>query len=84
MGLVGLLPTLGYPCHSHARRCGSHIHRGYGPTEGRKRRQVMEPDARLDIGGQYVGGGGGSVARPCGARRAGSPWCSRRWVFRAG
>ena len=43
VGPVGLLPTLGDPCHSHARRRGPCIHRGYGSAEGCQRRQVMEP-----------------------------------------
>ena len=34
MGLVGLEPVLGDPCHRHAGRRGPCIHRGYGGSEG--------------------------------------------------
>ena len=51
VGLVGLGPALGDPCHSHACLRGPGIHCGHGAAESRERRQVMEPNARLDLGG---------------------------------
>ena len=83
MGLLGPMPTLGDPCHSHARRRRLSIHCGYSFAEGWQCRQVMEPDPRRSVRGQDLGWRG-SVAMLCGARRVRSPWCSRRWVFKAG
>ena len=51
MGWVGLRPALGDPSHRHACLRGPRIHRGHGSAESGQRRQVMEPNARLDLGG---------------------------------
>ena len=68
MGLLGPMPILGDPCHSHAYRRCPNIHRGYSSVEVCQCRHVMEPDPW----GQDLGGGA-LVARPCGARWARSP-----------
>ena len=51
VGPVGLGPSLGDSCHSHACLRGPGIHCGYGAAESGPRRQVMEPNAWLDLGG---------------------------------
>ena len=51
VGPVGLGPALGDFCHCHACLRGSGIHCGHGAAESRQRRQVMEPNASLDLGG---------------------------------
>ena len=61
MGLVRSRPTLGDPCHSHARRRHRRIHCDNGATEGCQHLQVMEPDPRLGFRGQALGGGGQDV-----------------------
>ena len=63
MGLVGLVSVLGDPRHCHSGWRGPRIHRGYGSAEGCQRRQVMEPNARLDVGGQHLRGFGGQAVR---------------------
>ena len=65
MGPVGLMRTLGDPCHSHARRRCPNIHCGYCPAEGRHRRELMEPYAWLGGRGQYRRGGVGGQAVRC-------------------
>ena len=57
------MPTLGDPRHSHARRGRSSIHHGDSSAEGRQRRQVMEPDVWLSVGGQHLWGFGGQAVR---------------------
>ena len=56
LGLVCLGPALGDPGHGHARPRGPRIHRHDITAEGGQRRQVMEPDARASLGGQYLWG----------------------------
>ena len=54
VGSVGRGPALGDSGHCHACPRGSSIHRGDGTTESGQRRQLMEPYARPDLGGQHV------------------------------
>ena len=58
MGSVRRGPALGDSGHCHACPRGSSIHRGDGTAESGQHRQVMEPYARLDLGGQHVRGVG--------------------------
>ena len=58
MGSVGRGSALGDPYHCHACLRGSGIHCGDGAAESGQRRQVMEPNARLDLGGQRLRGVG--------------------------
>ena len=58
VGPGGLWPALGGPCHSHACLRGSGIYGNHGAAESHQRRQVMEPQARLDFGGQHLRGVG--------------------------
>ena len=53
---VPIPEALGDPCHGHACLRGSGIHCGHGTAESRQRRQVMEPNAWLDLGGQHLQG----------------------------
>ena len=59
------MPTLGDPCHSHARRRRPSIHCGYSSAEGCQCRQVMEPDTGLGVWGQDPGGRVGGQAVRC-------------------
>ena len=63
LGLVGLVSTLDDPRSCHTYHRGPRIHHSYGSAEGCQRRQVMEPDARLDTGGQHLRGVKGQALR---------------------
>ena len=51
VGPVGPMPTLGDPCHSHARQRRPSIYRGYSSAEGCQFLQVMEPNTWFGVWG---------------------------------
>ena len=67
LGLILPRPALDDPGHGHTRLRGPCIHRHDTASEGRQRRQVMEPDARASLWGQHSRG----VGRPAVGRQEG-------------